>query len=66
MKNITNTIILIIVSFVLLSCTQQPKPECEKESFSFAFMTDIHLQPEQNAVEGFRAAITEVNALKPE
>ncbi|MEN8225596.1 MAG: metallophosphoesterase, partial [Bacteroidota bacterium] len=39
---------------------------CEKESFSFAFMTDIHLQPEQNAVEGFRAAITEVNALKPE
>jgi Icc protein len=34
--------------------------------FSFVFMTDIHLQPEKNAVEGFRKAISRVNDLEPD
>jgi 3',5'-cyclic AMP phosphodiesterase CpdA len=35
-------------------------------SFTFAFMTDIHLTPTRNAVAGFRQAIDSVNALKPD
>jgi 3',5'-cyclic AMP phosphodiesterase CpdA len=36
------------------------------ESFTFVFMTDIHLQPEKNAVEGFNQAIDSVNKLNPD
>jgi 3',5'-cyclic-AMP phosphodiesterase len=38
----------------------------QSESFNFIFMTDIHLQPEKNAVEGFEKAIAEINNLNPE
>jgi len=54
------------LSLIFGSCTQQTNNSCDEESFTFAFLTDIHLQPERNATEGFRAAITEVNALKPD
>jgi 3',5'-cyclic AMP phosphodiesterase CpdA len=37
-----------------------------KEDFSFVFMTDIHLQPEKNAIQGFQKAIDEVNTLNPD
>ena len=43
-----------------LSCTQ------ESTDFSFAFLTDIHVQPELNAVEGLKAAIESVNHLRPD
>lgn len=35
-------------------------------SFSMVFMTDIHIQPELNAVDGFRKAMDTINKLKPE
>lgn len=35
------------------------------ESFSFVFCTDIHLQYERNAVQGFEKAINSINKLKP-
>ncbi|MBL7103856.1 MAG: metallophosphoesterase [Bacteroidales bacterium] len=38
----------------------------DNESFTFVFMTDIHLQPERNAVEGFRQAIDSVNKFNPD
>jgi len=38
----------------------------DDELFSFVFMTDIHLQPEKNAVEGFNQAIDTVNKLNPD
>ena len=66
MRKLSYLALSIFAGFILLSCSQQPKSSCEEESFSFAFMTDIHVQPERNATEGFRAAITEVNALKPD
>jgi 3',5'-cyclic AMP phosphodiesterase CpdA len=37
-----------------------------ENEFTFVFMTDIHVQPEKNAVEGFRAAINKVNELDPD
>lgn len=41
---------------------------CKRSSsdFSFAFLTDIHLQPELNAQEGYRKAIETVNELDPD
>jgi 3',5'-cyclic AMP phosphodiesterase CpdA len=38
----------------------------EKESFSFAFLTDIHLKPEMDAPVGFQMAIDKVNELNPD
>jgi 3',5'-cyclic AMP phosphodiesterase CpdA len=34
--------------------------------FSFVFLTDVHLQPERNAVRGFAQAIETVNRLNPD
>ncbi|MCD4664654.1 MAG: metallophosphoesterase [Bacteroidales bacterium] len=36
------------------------------QSFTFVFMTDIHLQPEKNAVAGFNQAIDSVNKINPD
>lgn len=36
------------------------------EPFTFVFITDIHLQPERNAVEGFKEAIDEINKINPD
>ena len=36
------------------------------QSFKFVFMTDIHLQPEKNAVEGFNQAIDSINKINPD
>lgn len=35
------------------------------DSFTFVFCTDIHVQPERNAVQGFTQAIDTINKLKP-
>ncbi|MCC5935748.1 MAG: metallophosphoesterase [Lunatimonas sp.] len=37
-----------------------------QERFSFAFLTDIHLQPERRAPIGFQMAIDKVNELNPD
>lgn len=55
-----------IVLFVLLlslvggGCLSRTQP-----TFRFVFMTDIHIQPERNGVQGFEAAIKHVNQLDP-
>ena len=36
------------------------------ETFRFAFMTDIHVQPEKRAEEGFSSAIAAVNQIRPD
>lgn len=66
MKNI---IILSLISFLLFSCNADKKQQQEIEStkqFTFAFLTDIHLQPERNATDGFKKAIEKVNELNPD
>ena len=45
--------------------TQTPSGQGE-DSFSFAFLTDIHLQPERAAEAGFQWAINEVNKRNPD
>jgi 3',5'-cyclic AMP phosphodiesterase CpdA len=57
--------------FFLLSAMILLFPGCSekkntKDSFSIAFLTDIHLQPEENAVKGFNQALDSVNMLNPD
>ena len=67
--NPLNKVRLIKLLFILViaglshSCKKTP---AEEPGFSFAFLTDIHVQPESRATEGFKAAIAKVNELKPD
>jgi len=60
--NLSKLIVLISIIILTVSCKKKEKPE----KFSFAFITDIHLQPENNAIEGFLKAIDTLNDLKPD
>jgi len=55
--------LLIVLAGLSNACKKTPE---EKPGFSFAFLTDIHVQPERMATEGFKAAIARVNKLKPD
>ncbi|MFW6140675.1 MAG: metallophosphoesterase family protein [Acidobacteriota bacterium] len=52
----------LITVFVLTSISCQKK----EDRFSFVFLTDIHVQPELHAGEGFRETVQMVNELKPD
>jgi 3',5'-cyclic AMP phosphodiesterase CpdA len=70
-KSVINSLLksLFFTALILLySCANQATKEAEEApiEFSFVFMTDIHLQPERNAVEGFSTAISEVNEIDPD
>ncbi|MBU0473250.1 MAG: metallophosphoesterase [Bacteroidetes bacterium] len=58
--------ILMVVSVTILSFLGCNRDIKEKDSFSIAFMTDIHIQPEENAVAGFTQALDSVNKLNPD
>ena len=60
LKKITNSLLLVIIIFFISACTKR------SDSFRFAFMTDIHLQQELRAEEGFAKAIAKVNDLNAE
>ncbi len=63
------TVVFIgLVLLVVVGCNRSPKKAAvtEEVEFSFAFLTDIHLQPEKNAVAGFQKAIESVNRLNPD
>jgi len=64
--NLIRNFFLATVVILSVSCTtNQPPAEKPSDEFSFAFMTDIHVQREKNAINGFRQAITKVNELNP-
>lgn len=58
--------LLILLLIVLTACISTPPAEKPANEFTFAFLTDIHVQRERNAISGFRKAITKVNELKPD
>lgn len=65
--HLLRNLFITAVIFLSASCnTNQTPAEKPANEFSFAFMTDIHVQPERNAEAGFRAAIAKVNELSPE
>lgn len=57
---------LFILSVILSSCYEKQQAPASENSFTFAFLTDIHVQPERNAVAGFQQAIDSVNKLSPD
>ena len=62
-------IVLVLISFLFVGCKKDKGEKKEAEAankFTFAFLTDIHLQPERKATEGFRMAIEKVNELNPD
>jgi 3',5'-cyclic AMP phosphodiesterase CpdA len=56
--------LLLAVLLVFPGCNQ--KKEAHADEFTFAFLTDIHLMPELDGVEGFRKAIDAVNEINPD
>ena len=56
--------LVMLFGFLLITgCAREKK---DIDSFSVAFLTDIHIQPEANAVKGFSQALDTVNKLSPE
>jgi 3',5'-cyclic AMP phosphodiesterase CpdA len=66
MQLFRNFFIAAIILLTTACTTNQPPAEKTSGGFSFAFLTDIHVQPEKNAEAGFRAAITKVNEMDPD
>lgn len=59
----------VAVPFTQISCQQSKDKVVEtesKDSFEFAFLTDIHIKPEMHAPKGFQMAIDKVNELNPD
>lgn len=55
------SLLLFVVSTVILF--PQDKQDNNQANFSFVFCTDIHVQPERRATEGFMQAIDTINKL---
>ena len=62
--------LFILLAFFLSACNQPTDNTAtdgeESEGFTFAFLTDIHLQPEKKAIEGFQKAIDTLNKINPD
>ena len=58
--------LITLVLFVGCDFTTNKVSSENDDQFTFVFMTDIHLQPEKNAVKGFNQAIDTVNKLNPD
>ncbi|MCD4729889.1 MAG: metallophosphoesterase [Bacteroidales bacterium] len=58
--------LFILLSFAGCNTNNSKVAVEDEKSFTFVFMTDIHLQPEKNATEGFNQAIDSVNKLNPD
>jgi len=64
--NFFRNLFITATIFLAVSCnTNQPPAQKPANEFTFAFLTDIHVQREKNAISGFRKAITKVNELNP-
>ena len=61
-------VLLGLFLWIFTGCNQNTQSSAEQaeNGFSFAFLTDIHLQPERSAEAGFQWAINEVNKRKPD
>ncbi len=67
MKINPKLLIVLLIVLSVLSCqrTTLSQKSSSGDSFSFIFMTDIHLQPENNGISIFNKAIHRANLLKP-
>lgn len=61
-KSTVATLLFAFLFLILSSCGKKKK----SDSFSFVFLSDIHLTYERNALPGFKQAIAKVNELSPD
>lgn len=66
MSRIRNIKLIVLISVLAASAAVMFSCRGEKPDFSFAFLTDIHVQPELKAEQGFQQAIDNVNQLGPD
>lgn len=66
MKNTCLFLGIFLLAFTSCKSPAPKAPTGQDDEFSFAFLTDIHLQPEKEAVAGFRLAIDTINKLNPD
>ncbi len=66
MKHSYFTLVLILIATSLLSGKLFSQNNQTGYKFTFAFITDIHLQPETHGVEGFGKAIENINQQNPD
>jgi len=58
--------LIVCITTLCLVLLQGCENGTKENSFRFVFMTDVHLQPELRADQGFSQAIEKVNQLKPD
>jgi 3',5'-cyclic-AMP phosphodiesterase len=58
------THLIILVAIILFSGCKDEKRK--KDAFSMAFLTEIHLQPEDEVVKGSTQALDTVKTLNPD
>lgn len=63
---ISSSIKILIVTLFLILPLQIFSQSNSDDEIVFVFMTDIHIQPERNAIEGFKKAIDKVNEMNPD
>jgi len=66
MKKLTSILLMALMVTGIIIIASSCRKKAKAETFSFAFISDIHLQPESNAVQGFLEAIDTINDLKPD
>jgi 3',5'-cyclic AMP phosphodiesterase CpdA len=66
MRHIRPILTYTAILFLSVTLFAQKSHRKAGETFTFAFLTDIHLQPERNAIPGFTQAIDSVNRLNPD
>ncbi len=59
-RKLSLLVLMLLFAMMFVGCTVR------ENGFRFVFMTDIHVQPERRASEGFTAAIAKVNQLSPD
>lgn len=67
--NKTSWLIFMSLTFILIlsGCTRDGnEPGNKSNEFSFVFMTDIHVQPEKDAIQGYKQAIDTIERLNPD
>ncbi|MBT3243307.1 MAG: metallophosphoesterase [Bacteroidetes bacterium] len=60
-----STLLLLVLIFISSGLTLQAQ-KTDESCFKFVFLTDIHVQPEEMATEGFQQAIAKVNEINPD
>lgn len=61
-----SVLVMLLPLILTVGCERRTTRQTTKPVFSFAFLTDIHIQPEDNAVEGFSKVLDTLNILNPD